>query len=244
MTTPTETADSAPPGDATPTPRTVDQALERFQLIDGPGDRETTACVMTAISWVAGESWSDHPACAHPILANLAIRANDHGDTTAEQRADIVRAGATGLIDTWWIPGEVIVWCVGQGMAAEGMVGRCLATLAAVTDWKNTRSRPVLSGAVLRGAVLSDADLCDADLCDADLRDADLSGADLSGADLSGADLRSADLRSAVLSGAVLCDAVLRGAVGVEFALCDHYTVPPAGWTVDRSTWRLVKGGA
>jgi hypothetical protein len=88
--------DTITDGDPVPEPRTVDQALERFQLIDGPGDRETTACVMTAISWVAGESWSDHPRCAHTVLANLAIRTNDHDDTTEDERAEIVRAGATG----------------------------------------------------------------------------------------------------------------------------------------------------
>ena len=76
--------------------RTVEQALERFKLINGAGDQESTACVMTAISWIAGEAWSDHPACAHKLIADLAIRANDADGTTPEQRADIVRGGAGG----------------------------------------------------------------------------------------------------------------------------------------------------
>ena len=196
-------------------PHTIDEALERFTLIGGNAGSpdKNTACAMTALSWVAGESWTDHPDCAHPILADLANRANDHGDTTPEQRAQIVRAGATGLIDTWWLPGEVVVACIAQAMLeAEAVVDRCLATLAWVTLWKESgRPRPYLRGADLRGAYLSGADLSGADLSVAYLRGADLSGADLS------------------------------DAVGVASAPCNQLTVPPAGWTVNTTTWRLER---
>jgi len=179
--------------DTPTTAHTVDEALERFQLIGGStGDPDrNTACVMTALSWVAGESWSDHPDCAHPVLANLAIRTNDHDDTTEGERAEILRAGATGLIDTWWLPGEVVAWCISEGMkAAELPVEQCLATLAAVTAWKATKERPNLVGANLVGANLADA----------------------------------------YLGGANLTD-----------ARCSKYTVPPAGWTVNTTTWRMEK---
>jgi len=43
------------------TAHTVDEALARFDLVGGSGDRERTACVMTAISWIAGEAWSVRP---------------------------------------------------------------------------------------------------------------------------------------------------------------------------------------
>jgi hypothetical protein len=36
------------------------------------------ACFMELVSYLAGEKWSDHPACTHPLLAALARLVNDH----------------------------------------------------------------------------------------------------------------------------------------------------------------------
>jgi hypothetical protein len=36
------------------------------------------ACFMEMASYLAGEPWSDHPACTHPLLAALARLVNDH----------------------------------------------------------------------------------------------------------------------------------------------------------------------
>lgn len=41
------------------------------------GPREGQACVMELISVLAGEEWSDHPKCVHPMLAEAAIHVND-----------------------------------------------------------------------------------------------------------------------------------------------------------------------
>src|SRR5262245_10456334 len=35
------------------------------------------ACFMEFASFLAGERWSDHPACTHPLLAQRARRVND-----------------------------------------------------------------------------------------------------------------------------------------------------------------------
>lgn len=35
------------------------------------------ACVMEMASYLAGEEWSDSPACTHPVLANMARTVND-----------------------------------------------------------------------------------------------------------------------------------------------------------------------
>ena len=35
------------------------------------------ACFMELVSYLAGERWSDHPACTHPLLAKLARDVND-----------------------------------------------------------------------------------------------------------------------------------------------------------------------
>jgi hypothetical protein len=49
------------------------------------------ACFMELVSFLAGEGWSDHPACTHPLLAALARDVNDHiGDQARRQIAPLV----------------------------------------------------------------------------------------------------------------------------------------------------------
>jgi hypothetical protein len=45
------------------------------------------ACFMEMASFLAGEEWSDHPSCTHPLLANLARGVND--DTSNENRQQL-----------------------------------------------------------------------------------------------------------------------------------------------------------
>jgi len=47
------------------------------------------ACFMELASYLAGERWSDHPACTHPLLAALARLVNDH--TTDAGRSELAR---------------------------------------------------------------------------------------------------------------------------------------------------------
>ena len=48
------------------------------------------ACFMELASFLAGERWSDHPACTHPLLAALARDVNDHiGDEARCQIAPL-----------------------------------------------------------------------------------------------------------------------------------------------------------
>jgi hypothetical protein len=49
------------------------------------------ACFMEFASYLAGEPWSDHPACTHPLLAALARDVNDHiGDAARREIAPLV----------------------------------------------------------------------------------------------------------------------------------------------------------
>lgn len=63
------------------------------------------ACFMEFASFLAGERWSDHPSCTHPLLAQLARRVNDLiGD---EGRQDLVPliplvVGRCGDDRTWF----------------------------------------------------------------------------------------------------------------------------------------------
>jgi hypothetical protein len=44
------------------------------------------ACFMEFASFLAGERWSDHPACTHPLLASLARDVNDLTSNSARDR--------------------------------------------------------------------------------------------------------------------------------------------------------------
>jgi hypothetical protein len=44
------------------------------------------ACFMELASYLAGERWSDHPACTHPLLASLARLVNDHTSDASRGR--------------------------------------------------------------------------------------------------------------------------------------------------------------
>ena len=65
------------------------------------------ACFMELASFLAGERWSDHPACTHPLLAKLAREVNDHvGDAMRARLAPLAPA-VVGLtredprVDVW-----------------------------------------------------------------------------------------------------------------------------------------------
>ena len=44
------------------------------------------ACFMEFASYLAGEAWTDHPTCTHPLLASLARMVNDCTSDTARSR--------------------------------------------------------------------------------------------------------------------------------------------------------------
>src|SRR5215218_10199809 len=59
----------------------------------------TGACFMEFASLLAGERWSDHPACTHPLLAAVARHVNDYTSDAARPRlADLIPSviGLTG----------------------------------------------------------------------------------------------------------------------------------------------------
>jgi hypothetical protein len=77
------------------------QPPELFPILS-PGKHRsprTGACFMELASLLAGERWSDHPACTHPLLAAVARQVNDHTSDAGRQRlADLIPSviGLTG----------------------------------------------------------------------------------------------------------------------------------------------------
>jgi hypothetical protein len=55
------------------------------------------ACFMELASYLAGERWSDHPACTHPLLAALARDVNDYTSDAARSRLAELIPSVIGL---------------------------------------------------------------------------------------------------------------------------------------------------
>ncbi len=55
------------------------------------------ACFMELASYLAGERWSDHPACTHPLLASLARHVNDRTSDAARPRLAALIPSVVGL---------------------------------------------------------------------------------------------------------------------------------------------------
>jgi hypothetical protein len=90
------------------------------------------ACFMELASYLAGERWSDHPACTHPLLASVARLVNDHtSDQGRPSLAELIPSviGLTG--DDLHIDALITLRCAtialpttGRGFAAIRLGGR------------------------------------------------------------------------------------------------------------------------
>ena len=55
------------------------------------------ACFMEFASYLAGENWSDHPRCTHPLLSAVARLVNDNTSDSARQRLASLIPAVIGL---------------------------------------------------------------------------------------------------------------------------------------------------
>ena len=56
------------------------------------------ACFMELAAYLAGERWSDHPACTHSLLASVARLVNDHTSDAGRPRLAELIPSVIGLI--------------------------------------------------------------------------------------------------------------------------------------------------
>jgi hypothetical protein len=90
------------------------------------------SCVMEYVSVLAGEPFSDHPGCTHPVLAQLARKVNDRiGDSmrarlallapelvgTAGTHPGIIPAVLVRCAEAGWLPTPRAAGCSGCGGA-------------------------------------------------------------------------------------------------------------------------------
>ncbi|WP_246075360.1 hypothetical protein [Nonomuraea terrae] len=93
------------------------------------------ACFMELASYLAGERWSDHPSCTHPLLAALARLVNDNTDD--ESRSKLVRLvpSIIGLTsDDLRVDARIALRCATTALpvaAAERQLALAVSVLAA-----------------------------------------------------------------------------------------------------------------
>src|SRR5829696_7826310 len=91
------------------------------------------ACFMELASFLAGQRWSDHPACTHPLLAALARQVNDRTGDAGRQRL-------AGLIPS-------VIGLTGDDPRLDVLIaGRCARTAMAVAILTGERVLAGLDG--------------------------------------------------------------------------------------------------
>ena len=98
------------------------------------------ACFMEMASYLAGERWSDHPACTHPLLADVARRVNDLS-------SEVGRRALAPLIPS-------VIGRLGDGPGTDARIAwRCATTALPVASAERQR---LLALAVLTSSELLD----------------------------------------------------------------------------------------
>ena len=136
---------------------TIDETrLARVTTLKGgshqPPNGEFAACVMEAVSYIADEPWSDHPACTCPVITAFMVNWNDNLPSD-EDRARLLLPLIPKLIGTrgskalknrratmaadWLIRVHTPAWLRLAGLTADA---DALAGLPEITDFAKTPS--------------------------------------------------------------------------------------------------------
>nr|WP_236714650.1 hypothetical protein [Nonomuraea pusilla] len=93
------------------------------------------ACFMELASYLAGERWSDHPACTHPLLAALARLVNDNtGDDNRSKLIGLVPSIIGLNSDDLRVDAVIALRCATTALpvaAAERQLALAVSVLAA-----------------------------------------------------------------------------------------------------------------
>ncbi|MFD9945184.1 hypothetical protein ACFWYW_32305 [Nonomuraea sp. NPDC059023] len=104
------------------------------------------ACFMELASYLAGERWSDHPACTHPLLAALARLVNDNtGDENRNGLAELVPSIIGLSSDDLRVDATIALRCATTALpvaAAERQLALAVSVLAAEEILARLDGRP------------------------------------------------------------------------------------------------------
>lgn len=80
------------------------------------------ACFMEFASYLAGEAWTDHPRCTHPLLAETARLVNDHtSDAARSQLAPLIPSVIGVVSDDIRVDIEVALCCAQLALPIASM---------------------------------------------------------------------------------------------------------------------------
>ena len=117
-----------------------------------PPNGEFAACVMEAVAWVSGEAWSDHPACACPVITAFMVSWNDGLPSDAERNRLLLPlipkiVGTRGsralenrratMAADWLVRTHTPAWLRLAGLTADA---DALANLPEITNFAKTPS--------------------------------------------------------------------------------------------------------
>jgi hypothetical protein len=146
--------------------------LEPLKLSRGsheaPSNGMVNACVMEAVSYVAGEPFSDHPECASPVITSFLVSWNDAMNDVDRQmlKPYIVRVVGTRTGKrheeqrAWMLTDWLARECAPAWMRLAGLTGQAesLESLAPLTSAASAReAQPVLDAARKDSAAARDA---------------------------------------------------------------------------------------
>ncbi len=104
------------------------------------------ACFMELASFLAGERWSDHPACTHPLLAAVARHVNDCTTDANRQRLAALIPSVIGLTsDDLRMEAKIVMRCATTALpvvSAERQLAMAVAILSAGRILAGLEGRP------------------------------------------------------------------------------------------------------
>ena len=104
------------------------------------------ACFMELASYLAGERWSDHPACTHPLLAAVARGVNDYTSDAGRGRLAGLIPSVIGLTgDDLHLDARIALECARMALpvvAAERQQVMAVSVLACERVLANLDGRP------------------------------------------------------------------------------------------------------
>ena len=145
--------------------------LDTLVLARGKHDRpEEGACLMEAVSWLAGEPWSDHPTCVSPVIGAFLRRWQDDLDDDTRQTlrryVPLVLGTATGpededrrawMVTDWMVRTHLPAWLRLGGMADQADVVTALSPLVDAPSWRAAEAAISAAYSAARSAAYSAA---------------------------------------------------------------------------------------
>jgi hypothetical protein len=141
--------------------------IEQRMLAKGAHSDQKQMCVMEAVAYVAGEPWSDSPACASPVIAAFLRRWNDDLDDETRQKlkpfvAKLVGSKSTEAVESkrawmlldWLVRHYTPAWLDLAGLTEQATALRALAEWTPKT-WRDGQG--AIADAKTRSAAAWDA---------------------------------------------------------------------------------------